>query len=301
MKKSWIGNTFLWCTPAFLACQPAPEPIDPATHRAEVEAWREGRWADLERPDGWLSLVGLLWLKDGHNTFGADSSNDVVFPPNAASHIGGFDVREGRVTMDVAPGVPVRSDGAVVQSLIMRSEAVTDSVVAQLGSLRWHVIQRQGRFAIRLKDSQSPTLLEFDGIEMFEVNPEWWSVADFERYDPPKMIKVPNILGTVSDQPSPGAVVFRVNGKTFRLDVTTERGNPNYFIAFADSTNGFDTYGGGRFLWVDAEDEHGRTVLDFNRSYNPPCGFTDFATCPLPPRQNRLPLHIDAGEKDYHR
>lgn len=292
---------FLWCTPVFLGCQPAPEPIDPATHRAEVEAWREARWTDLERPDGWLSLVGLLWLEDGHNTFGADSSNDVVYPPNAAERIGGFDVHEGQVTMDVAPGVQVRSDGGVVQSLVMRSEAVTDSVVAELGSLRWHVIQRQGRFAIRLKDSQSPTLLAFDGIDMFEVKARWRFVADFDRYDPPKMIKVPNILGTVSDQPSPGAVVFRVNGKTFRLDVTTERGNPNYFIAFADSTNGFDTYGGGRFVWVDAEDEDGHTVLDFNRSYNPPCVFTDFATCPLPPRQNRLPLHIDAGEKDYHR
>ena len=266
-----------------------------------MEEWRVRRWADLERPDGWLSLTGLLWLEEGRNAFGADSSNDVVFPPNAAAHIGVLEVDSGRVTMQVTPGVAVVHDGATVQSLVMRSDSVRESIVVELGSLRWHIIQRQGRFAIRLKDSQSPTLLAFDGIEMFDLNPEWRFVADFERYDPPRMIAVPNILGTVSDQPSPGAVVFRVNGKKIRLDVTTERGNPNYFIAFADSTNGFDTYGGGRFVWVDAEDEDGRTVLDFNRSYNPPCVFTDFATCPLPPRQNRLQLVIQAGEKDYHR
>ena len=168
-----------------------------------------------------------------------------------------------------------------------------------MGSLQWHVIKRQERFAIRLKDSLSSTRIEFPGIEMFDLNPEWRFVATFDRYDPPRTIKVPNILGTVSDQPSPGAVVFKVGRKKYRLDVTQERDNPNYFIAFGDSTNGFETYGGGRFVWVDVEDENGRVVLDFNKSYNPPCVFTDYSTCPLPPRQNRLPLRIEAGEKDY--
>ncbi len=285
---------------AVSGCEDPPPPIDPAVHSADVEAWREWRHADLMQPDGWLSLVGLYWLEPGRNTFGADPGNKIVFPPeNALANIGQFVLDNDTVSMTVRSNLGVQVDGKPVQRYMMSAPSLSESPVATMGSLQWHVIKRQERFAIRLKDSLSSTRTEFPGVEMFDLNPEWRFVATFDRYDPPKTIKVPNILGTVSDQPSPGAVVFKVGRKKYRLDVTQERDNPNYFIVFADQTNGFETYGGGRFVWVDVEDENGRVVLDFNKSYNPPCVFTYYATCPLPPRQNRLPLRIEAGEKDY--
>ncbi len=281
-------------------CEDPPPPIDPAAHSADVEVWREWRHADLMQPDGWLSLVGLYWLEPGRNTFGADPRNKIVFPPeNAPASIGRFVFDNDMVSMTVRSNLGVQVDGKPALWYMMSAPSLSESPVATMGSLRWHVIKRQERFAIHLKDSLSSTRTEFPGVEMFDLNPGWRFVATFDRNDPPKIIKVPNILGTVSDEPSPGAVVFKVGRKKYRLDVTQERDNPNYFIAFGDQTNGFETYGGGRFVWVDVEDKDGRVVLDFNKSYNPPCVFTDYATCPLPPRQNRLPLRIDAGEKDY--
>ncbi len=287
---------------AVCGCEDPPPPTDPAAHSADVEAWREWRYADLMQTDGWLSLVGLYWLEPGRNTFGADPGNKIVFPPeNAPASIGQFVLDNDTVSMTVRSNLGVQVDGAPALGHMMFAPApsLSESPVATMGSLQWHVIKRQERFAIRLKDSLSSTRTEFPGVEMFDLNPEWRFVATFDRYDPPKTIRVPNILGTVSDQPSPGAVVFKVGRKKYRLDVTQERDNPNYFIAFGDSTNGFETYGGGRFVWVDVEDDDGRVVLDFNKSYNPPCVFTDYATCPLPPRQNRLPLRIEGGEKDF--
>ncbi len=279
---------------------PPPPPIDPAAHSADVEAWREWRHTELMQPYGWLSLVGLHWLENGRNTFGTHPGNKIVFAPeNAPESIGRFVLEDDMVSMTVRSNLGVRVDGKPAQWQMMSAPSLSKPPVATMGSLQWHVIKRQERFAIRLKDSLSATRTEFDGIEMFDLNADWRFVATFDRNDPPKTVRVPNILGTVSDQPSPGAVVFKVGRKKYRLDVTQERGNPNYFIAFGDQTNGFETYGGGRFVWVDAEDENGRVVLDFNKSYNPPCVFTDYATCPLPPRQNRLPLRIEAGEKDY--
>ncbi len=285
---------------AVCGCEDPPPPIDPVAHSADIEAWREWRHADLMQPDGWLSLVGLLWLEPGRNTFGADTGNKIVFSPeNAPASIGQFVLDNDMVSMTVRSNLGVQVDGKPAQWYMMSAPSLSESPVATLGSLQWHVIKRQERFAIRLKDSLSSTRIEFPGIEMFDLDPEWRFVATFDRYDPPRTIKVPNILGTVSDQPSPGAVVFKVGRKKYRLDVTQERDNPNYFIVFADETNGLETYGGGRFVWVDVEDKDGHVVLDFNKSYNPPCVFTDYSTCPLPPRQNRLPLRIEAGEKDY--
>ncbi len=285
---------------AVSGCEDPPPPIDPAAHGADVEAWREWRYADLMQTDGWLSLVGLYWLEPGRNTFGAGPENKIVFPPeHAPASIGQFVLDNDTVSMTVRSNLGVQVDRAPTPEYMMFAASLSKSPVATMGSLQWHVIKRQERFAIRLKDSLSSTRTEFPGVEMFDLNPEWRFVATFDRYDPPKTIRVPNILGTVSDQPSPGAVLFKVGRKKYRLDVTQERDNPNYFIAFGDSTNGFETYGGGRFVWVDVEDEDGRVVLDFNKSYNPPCVFTDYSTCPLPPRQNRLPLRIEAGEKDH--
>jgi len=168
-----------------------------------------------------------------------------------------------------------------------------------LGSLQWFVIERADRIGIRLRDTENPAIAAFDGIEMFPIDVGWRIPARFDRYDPPKMIRIPNIIGTVSVQPSPGAVVFDVDGEELRIDVTGDPYGERFSIVFGDRTNADETYGGGRFLTVNAPDDRDRMFIDFNRATNPPCAFTEFATCPLPPRQNQLPVRIEAGEKVY--
>ncbi len=168
------------------------------------------------------------------------------------------------------------------------------------GTLSWFVIKRGDRIGVRLKDSANPLLSSFEGVPMFDVDPAHRYEGRFETYDPPGLIMIPTILGDLNETESPGAVVFEVEGETHRLDMWKDSDDPaNFFTAFADLTNGDETYGGGKFIWVDAPDEQGRVVVDFNKSYNPPCVFTPYATCPLPPQQNRLDLAIRAGEKVF--
>ncbi len=186
-------------------------------------------------------------------------------------------------------------------SLVLYSDAAARRPpTPRLGSLQWQVIQRQDLIGIRLRDTANAALEEFEGIETFPVSLDWRIPAKFDWYDPPRIIEVPNVLGMISEQPSPGAVVFQVGGEKLRLDVTGNPEGRSFSIVFGDETNGIETYGGGRFLSVGAPDEHGRTFIDFNLAYNPPCVFTEFATCPLPTRENILPVRIEAGEKGGH-
>ena len=282
-----------------LACAPDLPVQDPEQHRTEIEAWHSRRVEALRRPESWFSVVGLYWLKAGPNSFGSDSNNTLVFPAAAPPVIGTF-VRTGNsVEMNVEPGVPVTHDGDVVSSLDFSSDDPRRPTLARLGSFQWFVIERADRIGIRLRDTAAPAIAAFDGIEMFPINLEWRIPARLDRYDPPKMIRIPNTVGTVSVQPSPGAVVFEVNGEKLRLDVTGDPNGERFSIVFGDRTNATETYGGGRFLTVNAPDEQDRIFIDFNRATNPPCAFTAFATCPLPPRQNHLPVRVEAGEKVY--
>ena len=284
---------------ACMACSPELPNLDPDTHRSEIEEWHARRVEGLKRPDSWFSVVGLYWLEAGPNSFGSDSNNTLIFPENAPPRIGTF-VRTGKsVEMTVQAGVPVTHEGNSVTSLDLTSNDPRRPVVAHLGSFHWFVIERADRVGIRLRDAAAPAVAAFDGVEMFPVSLDWRIPARLDRYDPPKMIRIPNILGTVSVQPSPGAVVFDVDGEELRLDVTGDPNGERFSIVFGDRTNAGETYGGGRFLTVNAPNESGRMFIDFNKATNPPCAFTAFATCPLPPRQNHLPTRIEAGEKVY--
>ena len=292
---------------------PAPDAtvvpgITAGEHRAVVEAWRAKRHASLEQPDGWLSLVGLMWLEEGDNTFGADPGNDLVYDGEGVpARLGTFTVDGEVVRFQPAAGITVGfldTESAAAAPVIMRQPAVegaeASTPIATWGTLQWFVMRREGQFVVRLKDSRSPVLLGFAGIEMFPIDRAWRFEARFEPYEPAKTIMIPNILGSIGEGRSPGAVVFEAGGETYRLDMWKDSDDPeNFFTAFADQTNRVSTYGGGRFIWVDAPDEDGRTVIDFNRAYNPPCVFTPYATCPLPPEQNRLPLAIETGEKIF--
>jgi len=272
---------------------------DPARYDREIEAWRQQRYESLVQPDSWLSLAGLYWLREGENICGSDAANDLVFPPSAPARIGVLRMTGDQTEFEASPDVAVRSGGEPVTRIALASDADGEPTVLELGSLKFHLIRRGDRTAVRLKDSGNPALREFRGIDYYPVDPSWRLEARFEPYDPPKFIPFPTVLGQTLNEPSPGAVVFQADGRRHRLDVLHGAEEEELFIVFGDATNGRETYGGGRFLYAEAPGENRRVILDFNQAHNPPCAFTPYATCPLPPPQNRLALAVGAGEKKY--
>ncbi len=286
---------------ALTGCETAPV-VNPVEHAAEVEEWQAARRATLMQTDGWLTLVALHWLDDSETTLGSDPASDLVYTgSDTPARVGTFHLENGLVAWESAEGVRVTTaGGGEPVSYAVMNPADADPLVLEAWPLQWLVVKRGDRFAIRLKDAQSVTRTEFDGIKHFPVMADWKVPARFELRETPDTILVPNVLGTVNKTPSPARVVFEVDGEARSLDLWKDSDDPeNFFTAFGDETNGTSSYGGGRFIWIDAPDEEGRTWIDFNKAYNPPCVFTEFATCPLPPEQNRISTAITAGELVY--
>jgi uncharacterized protein len=282
--------------PRFAA--PASRAFDAAAWRADLDRWVKEREDGLRKPDGWLSLVGLFWLKDGENTFGSDAASDLVFPSPAPARAGVFVASGPSVRVSADPGAGVTNAGAPVSELVLTTDAAGEPTMLELGPLLFYAIDRGGRIGIRLKNRESPLIASFAGIERYPADPAWRLEARFERYDPPKTILVPNIIGPDLPDTCPGRLVFELGGVTRTLEPTGKPGE-ELFIVFGDPTNGKETYGGGRFLDADWPGENGVAILDFNRAYNPPCVFTGWATCPRPPAQNKLAVAVTAGEKAY--
>jgi uncharacterized protein len=272
-----------------------------ATYRAEIEKWKAARVERLTADDGWLTVVALSWLEEGENRVGSAPSSRVVLPTDKApEHLGTIRLKKGSAQFTAAPGVRVLHAGKPVSTIALASDAdAGDPTILDQGTLSFYLIRRGDRLGVRVKDSASAMRRSFHGIESYAVDPKWRVPATFSPYRPPKAIPVPNILGNVTQEPSPGAVVLSIGGREYRLDAVDEEGEEDLFLIFADRTNGETTYGAGRFLYARRPGADGKTVVDFNKAYNPPCAFTAFATCPLPPPQNRLPIPIEAGEKRY--
>ena len=269
-------------------------------YRREVDAWAARRIARLTAPDGWLSLAGLFWLEEGDNRIGSAPDNDVVFPAKAPAHLGAL-VRHGR-TVELRPAAGAGITDAAGRPLgvtTLASDKGGEATKLRVGSLVFFVIERAERIGVRLRDEDSPARRSFTGIDRYPVSPTWRVEARLERYEPKRELPITSVIGTVEPQPSPGALVFVLGGVTYRLDAVEEEGTDELFVIFGDATNGHGTYGAGRFVYAPRPGPDGRTVLDFNEAYNPPCAFTPFATCPLPPPQNRLKLRVEAGEKTW--
>jgi uncharacterized protein (DUF1684 family) len=268
--------------------------------RVSIDAWRAERVGRLTSDTGWLTLAGLLWLKEGENSFGRASSNALILDnASLADTAGSFVLTGRRVRFVAAPGAGVTHDGRAVTALDLLSDAQGEPTVLASGSLRFFVIERAGNLGVRVRDLDNLHRRNFSGLTYFPVSTDWVFNARFEPYEPAHLLKIVNILGMEEQAQSPGAVVFRKNGREWRLDTVLETpGDKELFIMFADTTSGHETYGAGRFLYIALP--RGQTALvDFNKSFNPPCALNDFATCPLPPPQNRLKLRVDAGEKKY--
>lgn len=264
-----------------------------------IQEWQKKRELLLLKKNSWLSLAGLYWLEQGENSFGSDSSNQIIFPENAPKFMGSFFLNDTVVTVKINDGIDVFTDSSRVTSMRLKNDNQKGKHILSYSSLNWYIIKRTNKFGVRLKDSEHPNLKSFKGIDHFPIDQNWRVKARLEPYDSAKTIRVPNVLGQVSDMPCPGALVFEINGQTYKLDAIDVETDDEYWLIFADETSGEETYGAGRFLYVNKIDSTGITYIDFNKAYNPPCVFTPFATCPLPPTQNRLMIRIAAGEKNY--
>lgn len=264
----------------------------------EIKNWQKERVESLKKEDGWLNLAGLYWLRPGSNSFGAEAGNQLVFPKGkSAAQLGRLILENGEVWVESKPEAEVWQGENRVEKLKIFSSG-TKPVVLRHGSLRWFVIKRGEKYGIRLRDLEHPNLSNFKGIESYPIDSKWKVVAKLEKFPEEKKIAITDVLGQTSMQPSSGALVFSLKGKTYRLGPIDE--GDQFFILFGDKTNAKHTYQSGRFLYAQKPAAGSNTViLDFNKAYNPPCAFTEFATCPLPPAQNVLGVAVQAGEKRY--
>ena len=260
-----------------------------------LATWKQQRVHFLAGVDGYLNLAGLYWLREGVSTFGSDSSNDLLFPHNAAPSIGKFTLANGIVTMTVSPDINVRLANRPVRQLRMQDDTTTNPAVVSHGSLSWTVIQRDDRFAIRLRDFEHPSLRSFAPIGYFEASQDFRVSARLNRYPEPRVVRVDTVIAGLDYNPrSPGVVTFDIQGQSFELEAYAA-GN-ELFIVFGDQTSGRETYPAGRFLYAPMPGADGIVTLDFNTAHNPPCAFNEFATCPVASPRNRLRTRITAGE-----
>ena len=249
------------------------------------QTWRAEREAKLKADDGWLTVTGLFWLREGANEFGADPGNDIVLTAaGAPARIGTFDLQAGKVTLRVASGVDARLGDRPVREAELQPDAAKPAEILRVGDLSFLLLKRGARFGIRLKDRNSAARREFTGLQWFPARDAYRVTAEFLPYAEPKEVPILNIIGDIEIYKSPGLLRFTIDGREQTLEPVMTGGG-RLFLIFRDQTSGRSTYAASRFLYADAPRD-GKVVLDFNQAINPPCAFTPFSTCPLPPKQN---------------
>ena len=272
-------------------------------YQKEILDWRADRLQRLQKPDGWLSLVGMHWLENGVTTrvgSGADNGTRLAVGPvrmgtiavNTAGTVVHYEPQaDAGITID---GVPADKPVDLVTDADKNAEPTV--VGFNKGDASFIIIKRGDRFAVRVRDALAPTRTGFTGIDYFDINPDFRIVAKFTPHPPGAKIDIVDVLGIIEPMDNPGTVTFEKDGKSFTMDAIDE-GDHRLFFVFADRTSGHESYAASRFFYAAYPGPDGTTVLDFNKAYNPPCAFTAFSTCPLPPPQNRLDLAVTAGEK----
>ena len=278
------------------ACGQPTLSVDAAAYEEQIFEWRADRLARLKAPDGYLNQVGLFWLKGGSHNIGSGPGSDVRLPRIAAANVGILDVDADGVRMRVHPGVEVFSNGRAVSSLLIADDTTASPVEVVHRSIAWAVINRDGRFAVRVRDLGLPFVETFGPLPYFPIDSALRVPATLQRFDEPRIANVGTVIEGLGYHPeSPGFVHFTINGKNYELEAYAADGR--LFFVFGDATNRDESYGAGRFLYAAVPGDDGLTVLDFNRAYSPPCAFNDFSTCPVASPHNRLPIRIEAGEK----
>jgi len=291
-----VAIAFLWISPAHADADLATTDWCEQNYEQCLTAWKEERLAFLKSENGFLNLAGLYWLKDGNNTFGSGANNDLVFPASAAASIGVFELRDGEVRLDVAPDLDVSYLGNPVQRLLMTGAPPQEPIIVRHGSYAWNVINRDEKYAVRLRDFENPVLLDFPAIDYFPTNHANRVTATLHRYETPRVVRVGTVIEGLNYNPwSPGVVEFEIDGQT--VDLEAYDAGDRLFFVFGDRTTGRETYPAGRFLYADKPGADGIVELDFNRAHSPPCAYNDFATCPVASPRNRIAVRIAAGER----
>ena len=275
------------------ACKQTGDSSD--AYLKEINRWKEKRLARLKSENGWLNLAGLFWLEEGVNTIGSDPSNSIIYPDKAPPFLGKYLLEKGQVHFIPEAGVEVLLKGKAVEEIEIDTDKTGKPTLLESGSLAWFIIERGDQFGIRLRDYEHPAINQLSHIETFPADPAWKIEATFEAYEEPRELLIPTIIGTVEKNMCPGILRFSVEG--VQQEFYPVAAGKRLFVIFADETSALETYGGGRFLYLDQPDKGGQVTIDFNKAFNPPCAFTEYATCPLPPRENFLTVRIEAGEK----
>jgi uncharacterized protein len=298
---------------AFLALSVCGQPAagqDTSSWQKDLLAWRAEHAADLQKPDGWLALAGLVWLEPGDNSMGSAADNKLRLPAGGPAHVGVLHLEGSTVSLrPPADGFPegLLVDGKPAQAQDLHTSSDNDKGNPRMtvGALNFYAVKRGERFALRIKDAKAPTLVGFHGLKWYPPNAHYRVTAKWIPYNPPKTIQLATMIGTAYDAPVPGGAEFQLDGKTYRLEPVTEDKPPvKLFFILKDVTSATKTYGACRFLYTplppNGLDKPGEIVLDFNHLENPPCAYTPFATCPLPPVGNRLKIPLPVGELRYH-
>jgi uncharacterized protein (DUF1684 family) len=292
-----VASVSTLCASLLLADEQAGSETQADDYRQTIETWRTKRHEGLSRPDGWLTLVGLEWLKEGENRIGSGEGNDIRL--TGGPELWGSVNLQGDKLHFVNSSDQVTISGEALQQAELIPDSKGEPSLVASGSVSFHVIFRES-YALRVKDSQAPALLNFKGVENYPIDEAWRIDGRFVRADAGAAIEISNVLGQVSELPVFGTFEFDQDGKTHRLLGIGDIHSRNLWFIFADRTSGCGTYGAGRFLYSDGMPTDGRLVVDFNKAYNPPCAFNPYSTCPLPPVDNRLDLKVTSGEKDFH-
>jgi uncharacterized protein (DUF1684 family) len=310
-KKFLLGAAFVLAAmlaQSLVAGSDGQNSDDRSSWRRDLLAWRTQRATGLQAPEGWLSLIALGWLREGDNSFGAAEDTRVQIMNKVPAHIAIARLEKGAVRLlPPAEGFPkdLLVDGQPAKEQALFADDADKPSKLTISTITILVIHRDDQFALRIKDLQAPTRIGFHGLRWYAPNAAYRVHARWLPYNPPKVLEIPTVLGTTTHLPAPGAAEFTLDGRVLRLEpVLEDPKSTELFFILRDATSKTTTYGAGRFLYTELPDhgvsQPGEVWLDFNRLVNPPCAFTPYATCPLPPAQNRLSIPIPAGEQRYH-
>ncbi len=272
--------------------------VQTQNHQQAVEAWRASRDERLRKPDGWLTLVGLEWVKEGENRIGSAADNDIRLGGGPA-YWGSVFLQDGQLQFNNADPDSVKVDGEPLESAVLVADTEGEPTIISSSTLKINAIFRES-YALRIKDSEARALQNFKGVENYQIDDSWLIDGRFIRAEEGTGIEIVNVLGQVGESPVYGTFEFDRDGKTHRLLALGDEESESLWFIFMDRTTGHGTYGAGRYLYSEGMPENGRLTVDFNKAYNPPCAFNPYSTCPIPPQRNRMDLWVLAGEKNYH-
>ncbi len=303
LQKSIISSLAKISIYAFLAgfilvsCTTPAEKLANKEYARSIAIWDSLRLISLKSPNGWLNLRGLFWLNQGENTLGSGAGNNFIIA-RGPERIGNIFFENGKTVFVASENQPIQANGVPINKINLSENDEILPIKLTVDSLSFNLIKRGARFGIRLRDYLNPRINELHSIDRFPPDRSWIIDAKFIENTSGITISIPNVLGEVSVETIPGVLEFELQNRTYRLYPTGTK--EKMFLVFADDTNALETYGTGRFLSIDGPDSLGVVQIDFNKAYNPPCAFSEFATCPLPPKENRLPFKVLAGEKSVH-